>query len=85
MVLPTRMAVAVHVLMMLVLVNAADLMAGERPNIVLVMADDQGWGQVGYNGHPVLETPHLDAMAAVKLNVMHWHLADERHLDPQAA
>lgn len=35
-----------------------------RPNIVLVMADDQGWGQTGYYNHPVLETPNLDAMAA---------------------
>lgn len=34
------------------------------PNIVLVMTDDQGWGQTGYNNHPVLKTPHLDAMAA---------------------
>lgn len=34
-----------------------------RPHIVLVMADDQGWGDSSYNGHPVLETPHLDAMA----------------------
>ena len=32
--------------------------------IVLVMADDMGFGQVGYRNHPVLETPHLDAMAA---------------------
>lgn len=39
--------------------------AGEaRPHIVLVMADDMGWGQTGYNGHPVLKTPNLDAMAA---------------------
>jgi arylsulfatase A-like enzyme len=34
-----------------------------RPNIILVMADDQGWGQTGYNGHSYLKTPNLDAMA----------------------
>ena len=33
----------------------------DRPNVVLVMADDQGWGQTGYYNHPVLKTPHLDA------------------------
>ena len=35
-----------------------------KPNIILLMADDQGWGDVGYHGHPYLQTPHLDAMAA---------------------
>lgn len=35
----------------------------ELPNIVLVMADDQGWGDTGYNGHPFVQTPALDAMA----------------------
>ena len=34
-----------------------------RPNIVLCMTDDQGWGDTGYNGHPHLKTPSLDAMA----------------------
>ena len=35
-----------------------------RPNIVLLMADDMGWGQTGYYNHPSLQTPNLDAMAA---------------------
>ncbi|MEM0964931.1 MAG: sulfatase-like hydrolase/transferase [Verrucomicrobiota bacterium] len=38
--------------------------SAEPPNIVLIMTDDQGWGQTGYYDHPVLETPNLDAMAA---------------------
>ena len=36
----------------------------ERPNFILLMADDQGWGDTSYNGHPHLMTPNLDAMAA---------------------
>ena len=34
-----------------------------QPNIVLCMADDQGWGDTAYNGHPLLKTPHLDETA----------------------
>ena len=39
-------------------------LAHTKPNVVLVMADDQGWGQTGYYKHPILKTPHLDSMAA---------------------
>lgn len=39
------------------------LAAAERPHIVLVMADDQGYGDAGFTGHPFVKTPHLDAMA----------------------
>ncbi len=39
----------------------ADL-AGSKPNIILVMTDDQGYGQVGRHGHPWLKTPNLDAL-----------------------
>ncbi len=35
----------------------------KQPNIILCMTDDQGWGDVGYNGHSLLRTPNLDKMA----------------------
>jgi len=35
----------------------------EKPNIIMLMSDDQGWGDVGFNGNKVLKTPHLDKMA----------------------
>jgi arylsulfatase A-like enzyme len=33
-------------------------------NIILTMADDQGWGDTGYNGHRILKTPCLDEIRA---------------------
>ncbi|NIP92382.1 MAG: sulfatase-like hydrolase/transferase, partial [Akkermansiaceae bacterium] len=38
-------------------------LAPAKPNIILCMADDLGWGDTGFNGHPHIQTPHLDAMA----------------------
>ncbi|MDO8544902.1 MAG: sulfatase-like hydrolase/transferase [Opitutaceae bacterium] len=57
-------------LVVLFLASAAVTFAAapsSRPNIVLVMADDMGWGQTSYIGHPVLKTPNLDAMAKAGL------------------
>ncbi len=48
---------------LLLLLLGTSVWADPPPHIVLVMADDQGWGEVGYNGHPVLRTPNLDRLA----------------------
>lgn len=51
--------------------------ATERPHIVLVMADDQGWGQMGYMHHPYLKgrMPNLDAMAKAGLRFNRFYAA----------
>lgn len=59
-------------LAVLVLARAAD---PQRPNIVLLMADDLGWGETGYNGHPHLKTPVLDEMARTGLRLDRFYAA----------
>jgi arylsulfatase A-like enzyme len=48
----------------IVFLSSNHSLAADRPHIILVMADDMGWGQTGYRKHPILKTPNLDAMAA---------------------
>jgi len=49
--------------------------AASRPNIVLCMADDQGYGDVGYYGNQLPHTPNLDAMAAASLRLDRFYAA----------
>lgn len=51
----------------LVLVFLAQLghaSAADRPNIVFILADDWGWGDLGCHKHPYVQTPNLDRLAA---------------------
>lgn len=36
----------------------------ERPNIIIIMADDLGYGEIGVYGQNIIETPHLDSIAS---------------------
>ena len=45
------------------------------PNIVLLMGDDHGWHETGYNGHPYVATPVLDEMAASGLQLDRFYSA----------
>ncbi len=46
-----------------------------RPNIILAMSDDQGWGDTSYNGHPHLKTPTLDEMARTTIRFKRFYSA----------
>ncbi|MGE9268950.1 MAG: sulfatase-like hydrolase/transferase [Verrucomicrobiales bacterium] len=41
--------------------------AGERPNVLLILSDDQAWGDYGFMGHEAVETPALDKLAGESL------------------
>lgn len=38
----------------------------DKPNIILCMADDLGWGDTGFNGNTIIQTPNLDAPVKAK-------------------
>ncbi|WP_171187384.1 sulfatase-like hydrolase/transferase [Alienimonas chondri] len=38
-------------------------LAADKPNIVLILSDDQAWTDYGFMGHPTIQTPNLDALA----------------------
>jgi len=64
-----------RMIVLAMLLAASVAQAAGRPNVVLVMADDQGWGDTGYNGHPELKTPNLDALAAGGLRMDRFYTA----------
>ncbi len=46
----------------------------QRPNVVLVVTDDQGYGDIGAHGHPVLKTPALDGLYGESLRLTRFHV-----------
>lgn len=62
-------------LLFLFALAASLVSAVEPPNIVLVMADDQGWGDMAYNGHPKVKTPNFDALAREGVRFDQFHAA----------
>ena len=45
----------------------------QRPNIILMMADDTGYGDTGFNGNTIIQTPHMDALAAEGVRLTHFY------------
>lgn len=53
-----------HAALVLALSGALDLQEAEPPNVLLLISDDQWWGDFGFMGSDVVATPHLDRLAA---------------------
>lgn len=46
-----------------------------RPNFILIMADDMGWGDVGFNGNGYIKTPCLDSLSKAGIVLNHFYSA----------
>src|SRR5580692_8131949 len=51
--------------------------ASEHPNIVIILADDLGYGDLGCYGHPSIRTPNLDRMAGEGMRFTDFYSAAE--------
>jgi len=49
-------------------------LAAERPNVILVMTDDQGYGDLACHGNPVIKTPNLDALHRQSIRLTNFHV-----------
>ncbi len=64
--------------LMLCLACAGSLHAADnttRPNVLIVMTDDQGLGDFSFTGNPVLKTPNMDAFASESVRLTDFHVA----------
>jgi arylsulfatase A-like enzyme len=65
----------IPLLLLAVACSASFCFAARKPNFILAMADDQGWGEMGYQGHKDLKTPHFDDMAKSGLRFDRFYAA----------
>ena len=49
--------------------------SSSKPNVILIMTDDQGYGDLGCHGHPWLKTPHLDKLHAECVRLTDFHVS----------
>src|ERR1700686_128795 len=45
------------------------------PNIILILTDDQGWGDVGIHGNKDIETPAMNRLAAESVEFTHFYVS----------
>ena len=72
------LGIATVIAMSLVSIAQADepkSLAGSKPNILLIMSDDQGYGDLGAHGNTVIKTPNLDFLHKTSARLENFHVS----------
>lgn len=67
--------VCISVVILFAVTACKEEQAMDRPNVIIVMTDDQGYGELSCNGNPILKTPQLDKLAGQSLRLTDYHTA----------
>ncbi len=54
--------------------TAAEPAEPAKPNVVIIMTDDQGYGEIAAHGNPIIQTPHMDALHAESVRFTDFHV-----------
>src|SRR5437870_2565312 len=71
---PARLFLGLLVLITCDITPSKRLLAGARPNILLIVSDDQGWPDLGSTGFKVIQTPHLDRLAKEGVRLTNYYV-----------
>ena len=60
---------------LLIFVFATGAWAADRPNVIIIFTDDQGYGDLSCHGNPILETPNFDKLHSESVRFDNFHVA----------
>jgi arylsulfatase A-like enzyme len=63
-----------HLFCLVLLLIALPIVAADKPNVILIITDDQGYGDVGAHGNEILKTPNLDALHKESIRLTDYHV-----------
>lgn len=68
----TRVLVA---LVVFLIRSSSQSLAADHPNVVIVITDDQGYGDLSCHGNPILKTPHIDKLHSESIRLVDYHVS----------
>ncbi|HIJ66896.1 MAG TPA: sulfatase-like hydrolase/transferase, partial [Planctomycetes bacterium] len=59
------------------MLNSFDKSIDSKPNVIFILTDDQGYGDLACHGHPTLKTPNIDKLYAECTRFTDFHVAPQ--------
>ncbi|MDA9260365.1 arylsulfatase [Puniceicoccaceae bacterium] len=69
------MKIYLYLTLFAAILNVSLAAASDRPNVILVMTDDQGYGDLSCHGNPILKTPEIDKLHAESIRMDDFHVS----------